>query len=174
MTDTLRTMKIETSRETDLTNYVFWRENYETATFYVHFVYDRCDLTNLFWRGNILILAFWRQCNLTEFFKGQKLEKLHRFWWTIWFDEFFFDNFRTARFPLMVRQCTNVTSAVLQPKPRMTWSSISTLNTNGQKMSPKHQNPNSTKSVKKCWFWRNYSKFNRNIFILIFWISRQN
>ena len=115
---------------------------------YVNFVYYRCDLTNFFWRGNILILVFWRQCNLTYFFKGQKLVKLHRFWWTIWFDEFFFDNFRTARFPLMVRQCTNVTSVELQPKPRMTWSSISTLNTNVPKMSPKHQNPNSTKSVK--------------------------
>ena len=105
-----------------------------------------------FW--TFLILVFWRQCNLTEFFKGQNLVNLHRFWWTIWFDEYFFDNFRTARFPLTVRQCTNVTSVELQPKPRMIWSSISTLNTNGQKMSLKHQNPNSTKSVKKCWFWR--------------------
>ena len=120
----------------------FWRK-------YFDFRISTRSLTELFdnFFGKFDELWFWRK----------QIVNLHGFCWTIWFDDFFY-YFRTVRFPWMVRQCTNVMSAVLRPKPKMTWSTISTPNTNVPKVSKKHQNPNLTKLVKKI---LNFARFLR-------------
>ena len=169
-----------------LTKLHIWRENVLFFVFWrgIHFyVIFRWIKSHEIWP----ILSFYEDSIWTQFFQSfdgfftsiflklKNLAKVQKLWFV---EDFVFDEtienlwpidksdfyyFRTVRFPWMVRQCTNVMSAVLRPKPKMTWSTISTPNTNVPKVSKKHQNPNLTKLVKKILNFARFLRFSRQM-----------